>query len=437
MTPKPSSRFETREADWLDVPEALARTLSAATPLPLERVALADAEGRALAEDVVADATLPPWDNSAMDGYAVHGDDVRGATPNAPITLPVTKVVRAGGDADTRCAPGEAVRIMTGAPIPGGADSVIRVEDTDGEEDAGQVRIVSDRDIGRHVRAAGQDMRAGNLLLPAGRTITPGVTGVLAAAGRSSVSVHRRPRVAILSTGDELRTAEAYEDVRRGYGVPESNGPMLASMVRSIGAEPLSLGIAPDDPEALAASLEAGRDADVLVTIGGASMGEADLVKRVLDRMGFELDFWRVRMRPGSPISFGWLVRDGRRQAVFGLPGNPSSAFVTFELFVRPHVLRLAGHAAVRRRTVPCIAGERFDTPAELTYFQRVHVSAEEQGLVARLTGPQLSGLVRGLAHADGLAVVGPERPSVQPGEAVDVILLDTGHAVHAEGSTG
>ncbi len=424
-----ASRFERREADWLPVADAIARTVAAAAPLPEVTVPLLEAEGRALAEDVTAETTLPPWDNSAMDGYAVRARDVEGAAPERPIRLPVGGVVRAGGDAGTVLEPGQAVRIMTGAPIPEGADSVIRVEDTDGEADTGFVEIRSDRDIGRHVRAAGQDMRAGTLLVAAGRAISPGVVGVLAAAGRARVRVRRRPVVALLSTGDELRTLDRYDDVRSGLGVPESNGPMLAAMARAIGAEPVSLGIAADDPEALRRRISEGRHADVLVTIGGASMGEADLVKGVLDGMGFELDFWRVRMRPGSPVSFGWLPVEGRRQAVFGLPGNPSSAFVTFELFVRPFLLRLAGHAQLRRRIVPCVAGERIDTPAALTYFQRVRVRARDGALTAFLTGPQLSGLVTGLASADGLAVIEPERSAVEAGETVDVLLLDPGPA--------
>jgi molybdopterin molybdotransferase len=424
------SGFERRDADWVPVDEALGRTLSAAEPLPAETVPLVAAEGRALAEAVDATATLPPWNNSAMDGYAVRAEDVAGARADAPVSLPVSDVVRAGGDAGKVLAPGQAIRIMTGAPVPQGADTVIRVEDTDREEGRpGVVSIRTDRDAGRHVRAAGQDMREGTRLLAAGRAVTPGVVGVLSAAGRAEVSVHRRPRVAVLTTGDELRTADRYDDVRAGLGVPESNGPMLAAMVRAIGAEPVPLGIARDDADDLRERIVAGADADVLVTVGGASMGEADLVKRVLDDIGFELDFWRVRMRPGSPISFGWLRLGSRRQAVFGLPGNPSSAFVTFELFVRPFVLRLAGHRRVRRRVVPCVAAERFDTPAELTYFQRVSLGSRDGVLTASLTGPQLSGLVTGLASADGLAMVEPNRAAVEVGEQVDVLLLDPGPA--------
>lgn len=420
---------ERREADWLAVREARHRILSSAEPLPPENVPLEDALGRAIATPILARATLPPWDNSAMDGYAVRAGDVAGASPDAPVVLPVAGVVRAGGDAGRILEPGSAIRIMTGAPVPVGADSVVRVEHTDREVEEGRVRIMSDGDAGRNVRAAGQDMTEGAALFEPGHSITAGTIGVLAAAGQRTVDVHASPRVALLLTGDELRRADRYEDVVRGLGVPESNGTMLAAMAREIGVQPMDLGIARDDPADLADRVAAGADADVLVTIGGASMGEADLVKRALDGAGLELDFWRVRMRPGSPISFGWLDRGGRRQAVFGLPGNPSSAFVTFEVFVRPYLLRLAGHRNVYRRTVMCTAAERMSTPAELTYFQRVAVTRTDQGSMARLTGPQLSGLVRGLALADGLAIIAPDRDAVEIGEDVPVMLLDTGPA--------
>lgn len=425
----PRADFEAREADWLSVDEARARILAAAHPLPAEEVSIEHAAGRALAEPVTASATLPPWDNSAMDGYAVYATDVEGASSAAPVRLPVVGVVRAGNAERRPLDAGGAMRIMTGAPVPPGADTIIRVEDTDREAEDGFVRILDDRDRGRHIRAAGQDMTKGMELLSAGRSVTPGVVGVLAAAGLGRISVHRTPSVAVLATGDELRRVHDYDDVRAGRGVPESNTPMLAAAVRDAGASSLPLDIALDDSASLRARLEDAAAADVLVTIGGASMGEADLVKRVLDEEGFEQDFWRVRMRPGSPLGFGWLPRGDRRQPVFSLPGNPSSAFVTFEVFVRPFLLRLGGHSAVHRRVVPCVARERFDTPAELTYFQRVSLERKEGRLLAGLTGPQLSGLVRGLASADGLAVVPPHRSSIDVGESVDVILLDPGPA--------
>ncbi|MDG2282362.1 MAG: molybdopterin molybdotransferase MoeA, partial [Longimicrobiales bacterium] len=304
MTDTPQRGFdhERREADWLPVREAQQRILSAATPLSVESVALSDAVGRSIATSVLAGATLPPWDNSAMDGYAVRASDITGATPDVPVTLPVTGVVRAGGDAGRILESGSAIRIMTGAPVPAGADSVVRVEHTDRESEKGRVRIVSDQDAGRHVRAAGQDMTEGATLFQPGHSITPGTIGVLAATGLQRVDVHRAPSIGILPTGDELRRPDRYDDVVQGLGVPESNGTMLAAMAQAIGADPRDLGIALDDRDDLARRIAASAGADVLVTIGGASMGEADLVKRVLDDAGLELDFWRVRMRPGSPV---------------------------------------------------------------------------------------------------------------------------------------
>ena len=424
-----ATRFAVRPADWLHVDEAIDRILGSATPSATQSVSTLEALGRALAAPVTASATLPPWDNSAMDGYAVRGEDIRGASARTPVALRVTTVLRAGSDSGRTIEVGTAARIMTGAPIPEGADTVVRVEDTDAENEAGMVRIFDDRDSGRHVRPAGQDMRAGDTLFNVGHSVTHGTLGVLTAAGVTEVDVHAVPLVAVLPTGDELREPERYADVREGVGVPESNGRMLCAMATSIGARALHLGIAPDETDALEAKIAAGAEADALITIGGASMGEADLVKRALDLMGFTLDFWRVKMRPGSPVSFGWLQTDHRRQAVFGLPGNPSSAFVTFEVFVRPFLLRLAGHRRVLRRVITCRAGDRFDTPADLTYFQRVTLRREGSETIARLTGPQTSGLVRGLASADGLAIVPPEATEIAPGEAVEVMLLDTGPA--------
>jgi molybdopterin molybdotransferase len=424
-----ASGFEVRKADWLEVHEAVARVLTAGAPLEAERIATSTAVGRALAEEVVATATLPPWDNSAMDGYAVRADDVRGATPSSPVTLTVTAIVRAGEEPSPEVGEGKAVRIMTGAPIPAGADTVIRVEDTDAEEQPGRVRIFLERDLGRHVRGAGQDMLDGESLFGPGHSVTAGALGVLVAAGRETVLVHRAPTVALLATGNELRAPDRYEDVRAGRGLPDSNGPMLSAMVEQVGAWPIDLGIAADDSEDLLRRIEAGAESDVLVTIGGASMGEADLVKRALDDVGYEQDFWRVKMRPGSPIGFGWIPHGDRRQPVFGLPGNPSSAFVTFEVFVRPFLLRIAGHRRVLRRTVTCLASEPLEAPAALTYFQRVSITSGPDGLWVALTGPQGSGLLTGLAKTEGLAVIPPGTKSVPEGDPVEVILLDAGPA--------
>ncbi len=237
--------------------------------------------------------------------------------------------------------------------------------------------------------------------------------------------------MAILATGDELLPPERYDEVRAGAGVPESNGPMLAAAITMAGAEPRLLPTAPDDVDALKARLEEGLSSDVIVTIGGASMGEADLVKRVLDDLGFALDFWRVKIRPGSPFSFGLLPGAHGPTPVFGLPGNPASAFVTFELFVRPFLRRLGGHTSCSRRRIVCTAGAPLSGPAALTYFLRVRLAANQDGqAIATPTGPQGSGLVRGLGTAQGLAIVPEQVERIEAGAPVEVILLDAGDAV-------
>ena len=425
MNDPSSTRFEVRTADWLSFGEARRRIFTEARRLPAEVIDVRDSLGRALAEDLKATVTLPPWDNSAMDGYAVLGDDIAGASPSTPVMLTVTGAVRAGGVPGGPIEPGQAVRIMTGAPVPASADSVVRVEDTDAEAHAGSVRVLRDRDRGRNIRPAGADMQLGDVVLVAGHVVTPGSVAALSALGLTSVSVVRRPSIAILATGDELRTPDRYDDVRIGAGVPESNGPMLAAAVTHASGVPVRLGTAKDDEQDLRERIENAADADALVTIGGASMGEADLVKRVLDDLGFEPSFWRVRMRPGSPFGFGWLPRQDRKQPVFGLPGNPSSAFVTFELFVRPFLLALAGHRNVLRRTLRCVAGEPLKGPPDLTCFLRVGLDSASHPTEVTLVGPQGSGLVRTLLAADGLAVLPDGVGEIAKGKPVDVMLID------------
>ncbi|MEX2472734.1 MAG: gephyrin-like molybdotransferase Glp [Gemmatimonadota bacterium] len=421
-----SARFETRAADWLSVDEARARILEGARPLPPEQVSLREAEGRVLAELLIAGATLPPWDNSAMDGYAVRADDVAGATETAPVTLDVVGRVLAGHmDAAPTVGPGQATRIMTGAPLPPGTDAVVRVEDTDAESESGKVRVRVPVEAGRYVRPAGQDFHQGDEVLEPGRVVRAGVIGLAAAIGRETLRVHRSPSVALLATGDELRGPSGYEDVIHGRGIPESNRPMLSAMVRDAGASVGRSALATDDEAELATHLEQSGADDVLVTIGGASMGEADLVKRVLDRAGFRLEFWRSRIRPGSPFSFGLLPRGDRLQPVFGLPGNPASAFVTFELFVRPFLRRLAGHTACFRPVASCVAGDDLRGPTDLAAYLRVWLIRTTGAWTARLTGSQGSGLVRGLGYADGLAVLPEGTGEIRRGSRVDVLLLN------------
>ena len=422
----PTTSFEHRAADWLPVAEALDRVLAAAQPLPVEDVEIPEALGQALARSLDARATLPPWDNSAMDGYAVQAVDIAGASHGTPIRLEVVGENRPGLLWETAILRGQALRIMTGAAIPPGADSVVRVEDTDEEEEPGTVVIRSDRDAGRHVRPGGQDMSAGEMVLEAGSTLSPGALAVAAALGHPLLPVHRRPVVAVLSSGDELRGPHDFDDVIAGRGIPETNGTAMAAAIRAIGADTLELGIALDEESDIRRRVAEARGADLLITSGGASMGEADLFKRVLEEEGLTIDFWRVRMRPGSPLSLGHLPRpNGPSLPVLGLPGNPASAFVTFQIFARPFVLRLGGHARVHRRVVVAEAAEHLASTPRLTHFHRITLSEDFRRPQVRLAGHPGSGLVRGLAMAQGLAVVPEGVAAVEEGEPVAVILLD------------
>ena len=413
--------------DWLSVDDARARVLALVAPLHPHDVELADALNRALAEPIDAPATLPPWDNSAMDGYAVRGADVVGASARAPVELAVVGEVRAGTRWEGALKAGEAIRIMTGGPIPDGADSVVRVEDTDREARTGRIQIRSDRDRGRNLRPGGQDMRAGDRLLEPGHVLTPGALALAAAAGRATVSVRRRPRLGVLTSGDELRGPDAFDDVRTGRGIPDTNGPMLMAAAAELGVDAVMLGPVPDRVDEVRSRLERARaaDLDLLVTVGGASMGGTDLFRDVLTDLGASLDFWRVRMRPGSPFSAALLPRPGKGPLpILGLPGNPASAFVTFHLFVRPALLTLAGHRRVDLPVVTARAGARLAGGAELTHFVRVRLDQDASDLVATPTGPQGSGLVSGLADADGLAIVPRGTEEIPAGSTASVMLF-------------
>jgi molybdopterin molybdotransferase len=421
--------FRERDADWLGVGEALERVLSRARTLEADLVEPGAALGRLLAGPVTARATLPPWDNAAMDGYAVRSVDVAGASDRTPVTLRVVGRVRAGERRRQPLGPGEAVRIMTGAPIPPGCDSVIRVEDTDaGAGTPDRVAIRSSRDARANVRPGGRDMRPGQTVLPGGLAVGPGAVGVLVAAGVSRVPVTRRPRVAIVTAGDEL-ARDDFDRVLRGEAVPESNGPMLAAAVERAGGVPHLLPVAPDEPAALRHRLDealrgtGGGPPDLLLTVGGASMGEADLLKDVLEEMEMRLDFWRVRIRPGSPLSLGWLPGD---VPVLSLPGNPASAFVTFHLFARPLLRHLLGSPTPHLPVVEATAGEELSSVPRLCHFHRVRFADGPGGRPhALLTGPTGSGLVAGLAVAHGLAVVPEGVRRIAPGEPVTCLRLD------------
>jgi molybdopterin molybdotransferase len=403
----------------LNVRDASAAILDAVASLETEEVAVREALHRVLAEDVRSPLALPPWDNASMDGYAVRANDVSGASPEHPVTLPVTATIAAGGSAAEPLRAGQAMRIMTGAPVPAGTDSVIRVEDTDGG--VSQVRITSDRDAHRNVRPRGEDVERDAVAVHRGVRLGPAHLGMLAAVGCGRVRVHRQPRVAILTSGDELVDVDQFAEVLAGRRIVSSNGYTMEGAVREAGGLPIPLGIVGDDPAAIRARLE-GLDCDLLLTTGGVSVGAFDFTRQVLEQLGARLSFWRVRIRPGAPIGFGMLGST----PWLGLPGNPVSAMVTFELFVRPALRRMQGLAT------PVVLDEAVRINAPLTHFLRAVVTAGADGLHARLTGPQGSGLLSSMVLANALLVVPATRSTVSPGETLSALILGE-EAQHAD----
>ena len=396
---------------------ACEQLLGDVAPLETETIALRLALGRVLAEDVHSPLALPPWDNASMDGYAVRADDVRGATAGAARVLRVTGTIGAGGSSARELRPGEAMRIMTGAPVPRGADSVVRVEDTDRGE--ANVRVFADRDALRNVRPRGEDLARDEIAVARGTELYPGHIGLLASVGCATVRVFRRPRVAVLASGDELVDVDRFGEVLAGAKIISSNSYTLEAAVRQAGGEPVSLGTVGDDPVALRQRLST-CDCDLLLTTGGVSVGAYDFTRSVLADMGVNLRFWRVRIRPGAPVGFGLL----RGIPWLGLPGNPVSTLVTFELFARPAIRKMSGHTLLFRRLVRVRVQETVSIAAPLVHFLRADVRASGDGLVARLTGPQGSGLLSSMARANALLVVPPERARIEAGELVDAMLL-------------
>ena len=389
--------------------------VSHAHPLPAEQRSLGAALGLVLATDVVAPLDLPPWANSAMDGYACRSADVRAET-----VLRIVETVVAGQFPTRALGPGEATRLFTGAPLPAGADSVVRQEDT--TRDGDRVTIHDARDAGKNTRRAGDDVRKGDTPLRAGTALGPAQLALLAGVAQQPVAVHRPPVVAYLSSGDELATLEEKEAILSGRKIANSNAIALDALIRECGAVPRYLGLAADTRDSLRTLLERGRDADVLVTTAGVSVGEHDLVREVLGELGYEITISRVRLRPGAPLGFG--LRSGRPW--IGLPGNPVSTMVTFELFVRPLLRRLLGHPLPFRRTVPVVTDEDITLGPRLQHFLRVVLTAEPGGTPrARLTGPQGSGILSSMARADALLIIPEDRPHVPAGTPLTALVLD------------
>jgi len=421
--------------EMIPVEEARERILAYVPRLEPVRVPVLEALRQVTAEDVVASFDIPPLDNTAMDGYAVRAADTIGASPENPRELRVVADLAAGAVLDMVVQPGEAVRIMTGAPVPPGADAIVPFEETDeplrGPNErprrGGTVRVLKEARPGANIRRRGEDVRAGHVVIPAGRVIRPAEVGVLSSLGLRDVLVYRRPVVAILSTGDEI--TEPGQPLEPGH-IYDSNAYSIAAMVKANGGIPRLLGVARDTVEDLTAKIREGLNADMLVTSAGVSRGDFDVVKDVLAREG-EIAFWTVRMKPGKPLAFGALsAPDGRRVPHLGLPGNPVSSMVAFELFGRPAIFKMLGRSDWERPTVEAILDDTVANDDGRRFFARCIVTRGSDGeWHARLTGPQGSGMLTSMSAANGLAVLPEDRPIARAGERITVMMLDWEHA--------
>lgn len=419
----------------ISIEEARERILSYFHRLEPELRRPLDALGQVISEEIIAPFDIPPLDNTAMDGYAVRAADTAGADQERPVVLRVVANLAAGYLPHVAVGPGEAIRIMTGAPIPPGADAVVPFEETDevlrepGQRpsEGDSVRVFKATALSTNIRPRAGDVRAGQVVIPAGRPLRPSEAGVLASIGMTHANVHRRPVVAILSTGDEV-TAPG-EPLLPGR-IYDANGAAIAAMVARCGGIPRPLGIARDTVEDLTARIREGLDADMLVTSAGVSRGDFDVVKDVLAREG-SVDFWTVRMRPGKPLAFGaFRAPDGRTVPHLGLPGNPVSSMVSFELFGRPAIFTMLGRAGWERPVIRAIAGQRVVNPDPRRFFARCYASLAPDGRWhAVLSGPQGSNILTGMSGGNALAVIPEDVAVVEAGEAIDVMMLDWEHA--------
>ena len=396
-------------------------TVTAAQQCVLETVKLLSTEsvkmeqslGRVLAEDIRANRDQPPYDVSAMDGFALRSADVA----SIPATLEVIEDIKAGDMPTKTVQAGQCARIMTGAPVPPGADTVIRVEDTQAMSDT-RVQINVPVKPNNDIRPRGESMRNGDVVLASGSEITPGAVGMLAMVKRSAVQVYRQPRVAILSTGDEL---EGLNDPFDANKIPDANSYALMAQVQALGIQPVLLGIARDKPEELHRYLQDGLQYDALLVSGGTSVGVHDYVRPTLEALGVQMKFWRVEMKPGHPMAFG--VKDNA--FVFGLPGNPVSSMVCFEQFVLPALRRMMGHTRIHRRTISARLTHDVKHKHSRTEFVRVMLSKDADGYIATFAGDQGSGILASMSKADGLMIVPAECKGLAAGSSVTVQLLD------------
>ena len=417
-----------RHADMLSVEEAYERIMAYFNPLESEEKPVLQAQGQVLAEDVVSPFHLPPLDNSAMDGYAVRHPDIAGVTPTAPKLLKVIGQVAAGQMPGTEVVEGSAMRIMTGAPVPLGADTIVPFEETDELERKGkglsldEIVIREELAQGSHVRPAGEDVQKGEVVLKKGAVLRPSEIGVLASLGLEMVKVIRRPLVSILATGDELLNVGDLVEPAKIY---DSNSYTLAASVLKYGGIPNVLGIARDNLEDMNQKLSQGINSDLFITSAGVSKGDYDIVKDVLMERG-EISFWSVRMRPAKPLAFGVIHGPGgRRVPHLGLPGNPVSAMVAFEEFARPAVLRMLGKTMLAKPLIEAVLEGPVYNVDERRVFARVEVTRRDGTYYANPTGPQGSNILTSMSKANGLAICAEDVPVMEAGQTVKVKMLD------------
>ncbi|OGP93130.1 MAG: hypothetical protein A2156_08255 [Deltaproteobacteria bacterium RBG_16_48_10] len=399
----------------ISVEEALNKILFHIQPLGFEKVSLLESLGRVVGEDVNARGNIPPLDNSGMDGYAVKARDVEKASKDFPARLEVIEDLPAGFISQKTLRQGQAIRIMTGAPIPKGADTVVPVEET--QEDGSFVLIFNAVSLGEFIRKAGEDVKQGDRVISKGEILRPAEIGMLAATGRSSVSVYQRPMVAILCTGEELVDVD---EPLEGVKIVSSNSYTLAAQVKESGAIPVQLGIAKDRKEDVEEKLRQGIRADVLVSSAGISVGDYDFVKQALKSLGMEMVFWKVAMKPGKPMAFGTIGG----KPVFGLPGNPVSSMVSFEQFVRPSLLKMMGHRQIFRPVIEAILQEDIYKEPGKRHYLRAVVSSRNKQYVVTTTGAQGSDILNSMVRANGLIIIPEDQEVVGAGEKVKVQVI-------------
>lgn len=400
----------------ISVEEALGLILENIREIGFEKVDIKEALGRVIAEDVYARRNIPPWDNSAMDGYAVRVDDVEGASKENPAVLKIIESLPAGYISESKLKSGEAIKIMTGAPMPNGADAVVMAEYT--ENDGGKVRIFKRPEKGDHIRKAGEDVKDGQLVIKKGQLIRPSEIGMLASMARSIVSVYQRPRVAILATGDEL--VDLDEEIC-GAKIINSNTYAVGAQIQECGALPILLGIARDRQDELEEKLRLGMNADIIITSGGVSVGDYDHVKDVVKGLGGDLRLWKVAIKPGKPLAFSIL--NGR--PMFGLPGNPVASMVTFEIFVRPAILKMMGHKKIFRPIIYATIKDDLKKKENRRHFIRASVQSDGDGYVVETTGDQGSHMMTSMIKANGLIIFHENDTAIKAGDKVKVMLLD------------